>query len=403
MSVFSLGASHHACSTAQLSALTQAGESLIDKLLNGDFVDAGVRGHVLISTCNRWELYVDAVDFHKASTALRQALVQISPAANSTVTVTARRDVVTHLFSVASGLDSMVLGDDQISHQVKIASTDERSQPNGVLHRLFAAAMTMSKSVTTQTKLGSYSRSLASAGIQELEQRTGSLAHRCILVLGTGAFARVVVADLARRGCDQIVVASTTGRAEVFGSSHGLTAANDLALGLLQAESVICCSGAATPPITDAMLGPTRSTPLAILDLSLSGNVAEDAVTREDVICITLDDLSSHSGDASDSECEAARALVDSGVEEYLAAEKGRSASAASVALRDHITEIVDAEQSAATQRYDEQTAAAVAETLRRITGTFLHTPTARAGLAARDGSLDEYLRALYTLYGIEV
>ena len=411
MPVFAIGISHHLVGLSDLARLNRATD-----LITAALDDApALTGRVVLSTCNRFELYVESASFHAGVDAALAAVRAGLPAADHHLAgefeVYADEAAVQHLMEVASGLDSMVIGEDEIIGQVRDALARSAGRAGPALHRLFNAALATGKAVSSQTDLGSAGRSLADVGLGLVRQRHFPLAGRRALVVGTGSYARVVVAALLREGCTAVSVYSPTGRAGDFAAARSLTAVGeaDLPRALAAADLLVTCSGGerGTGPVIGADLlaaarGP-ESGLLPVLDLSLGGDVDPAAARSVKVDLIDLDEIGAHAPAERAAAVLAARELVSRGVETYLHLESGRAAAPAVTAMRAHVGQFIEGEIEGAARRYDPDTAAAVARSLRRVSNALLHTPSSRAAELARTGGLADYSRALQTLFGIAV
>jgi glutamyl-tRNA reductase len=408
--IAALGLSHHLVTLDELSALTGATQSV------GQALEAApeVGGYVLLSTCNRFEIYFDAPLFHPSVEAVLRIIGESLPAGRSELLdqfeVHAGQMAVQHLLEVAAGLDAMVVGEAEILGQVRDALASAETHNTPALRRLFHAALTTGKAVSSQTDLGATGRSIAAVGLALVEQRHFPLAGRRVLLMGTGSYARVVTANLRRLGCEDLAVYSRSGRAERFAATHPVEPISSDALlpALAEADLVVTCSGQdhTTPILTTALLASARggeSALLPVLDLSLSGDVAADAAELVGVDLIDLDEIGAHAPAEQSAAVIAARDLVTRGVDTYQHLESGREATPAVTAMRSHVSQFIEREIESAARRYDADTAAAVARSLRRVSNALLHTPSLRAAELARAGDLADYQRALQTLFGIEV
>ncbi|GAA1865008.1 glutamyl-tRNA reductase [Myceligenerans crystallogenes] len=228
-----------------------------------------VVGAVVISTCNRFELYLD-VDAPLDGDSVRHATRHVAElvagesgvttqAAVDSFTVRTGPEVSAHLFAVAAGLDSMVVGEREIAGQVKrsLAVAREQETTSKTLELLFQTASRTSKQVGTRTELGGAGRSVVSLALDLAEE--GALPRwdnvRAILI-GTGSYAGASVAALRARGCEDIRVYSRSGRAGTFAESHDVEPVDDLVEALADADLVVSCSGArgraVVPPATPA-------------------------------------------------------------------------------------------------------------------------------------------------------
>lgn len=409
--VTAVGISHHLVpleDLAQLSQVTERVAMALDEL-------ADIDGHVLLSTCNRFEIYFESASFHAAlETVLdlvRAALPHDERRLVDHFEVYAGQAAVQHLLEVTSGLDSMVIGEAEIIGQVRESLANAGGYASSTLHRLFHAALTTAKAVSAETDLGAAGRSIAAVGLELVETRHFLLAGRRALVVGTGSYARVVTAALIRLGCTDLRVYSPSGRAERFASSHPVhpVPADGLTEALARTDLLVSCSGGEQrvgPVISVEQLASARAGNLAllpVLDLSLTGDVEPDAATLMGVDLIDLEEIGAHAPAERTAAVLAARDLVSRGVDTYLHLEQGRAATPAVTAMRAHVSQFIEREIEAAARRYDPPTAAAVARSLRRVSNALLHTPSLRAAELARSGELADYQHALQTLFGIDV
>lgn len=409
--IAALGLSHHLATLDELSALAAATSTITESLVECD----EIAGFVLLSTCNRFELYFDGPLFHPSVEAAMRILTEALPVERQELVaqfeVHAGQMAVQHLLEVAAGLDAMVVGEAEILGQVRdaLAAAEQHNTP--ALRRLFHAALTTGKAVASQTDLGSAGRSLAAVGLALVEERHFSLKDRRVLLIGTGSYARVVTANLVRIGCTDLSVYSRSGRAERFAASHPVepVSSDELLTALAEADLVVTCSGreyATNPVVTVELIDASRgsdSALLPILDLSLSGDVSAEAGALVGVDLIDLDEIGAHAPAEQSAAILAARDLVTRGVDTYQHLESGRAATPAVTAMRSHVSQFIEREIENAARRYDANTAAAVARSLRRVSNALLHTPSLRAAELARAGGLDDYQHALQTLFGIDV
>jgi len=211
---------------------------------------------VVISTCNRFELYLD-VDAPLSGDSVRHATRHVAElvarASGVTGDVAARSftvrtgpEVTEHLFAVASGLDAMVVGEREIAGQVKrsLAEAREQETTSKTLELLFQTASRTSKRVGTDTELGAAGRSVVALALDLAERELAPWDGTRAVLIGTGSYAGASVAALRARGCDDIRVYSQSGRAEAFAESHGVQPVDSLVEALADADLVVSCSGA---------------------------------------------------------------------------------------------------------------------------------------------------------------
>jgi glutamyl-tRNA reductase len=251
--LLSLTASHRELDLDALERLS-TGSSSVGRVVVGTC--GPVAGAVVISTCNRFELYLD-VDAPLSGDSVRHATRHVAElvARSSGVTgdVAARSftvrtgpEVTEHLFAVAAGLDAMVVGEREIAGQVKrsLAEAREQETTSKTLELLFQTASRTSKRVGTDTELGAAGRSVVALALDLAERELPPWDGTRAVLIGTGSYAGASVAALRARGCDDIRVYSQSGRAEAFAESHGVQPVDSLVEALADADLVVSCSGA---------------------------------------------------------------------------------------------------------------------------------------------------------------
>lgn len=323
--VAALGINHHLIPLDELAHLGRV----------ADAVEAGLdgaqtlTGRVLLSTCNRFEVYFESDSFHRGLETVLGVIRAALPAEQTDVAdqfqLYAGEAAVQHLLEVASGLDSMVVGEQEIIGQVRDAIT-RADGASASLHRLFHAALTTAKAVTSQTDLGAAGRSIAQVGLELIERRHYPLAGRRALIVGTGSYARVVTAALQRVGCTELSVYSLSGRAEQFATSHRVRPVTDGEFldTIAQTDLLVTCSGGergASPALSADDLAAARASATAllpVLDLSLTGDVAAEAGLLVNIDLIDLEEIGAHAPAHQTAAVLAARDLVNRGVATYL-------------------------------------------------------------------------------------
>lgn len=405
MPILAFGLRHHQASADELTTFTACAKQAARTLHSLP----GVRGMVGLATCNRCEIYLEADQFHPTVRAVRQVLAEAGadPVLLEVADAWSTRNAVQHLFEVTSGLDSMVVGETEIVGQVRAALAAHADFAGGALHRCFQAALSTSKLVTTSTDLPALGRSVASVALDLVEQRHGSLTGREVLLIGTGSYAGVVTADLVRRGA-RIAVHSATGRAAAFARTHPVTPIDPAGLHarITTAAAVIACSGSGVQQLSAADVVQARAGVFGLLplvDLALGRDLDPALASTPGVELIDLDAIGRHAPATQTGSLQAAHRLVSQGVEDYLAAERGRQAAPAVTAMRSLVNELIDNELSSVAATSSPEVVEQLSRSLHRVTNALLHSPSARATDSARNGELDSYARALETVFGIEV
>lgn len=410
VSLAMIGVSHRDVSLTQLDALSRGAQGVSPSLVRT--CSPRVSGAVLLSTCNRVELYLEGPDSTLAGEAaavfLREHLGDDAPA-EALHTVRHNKDVARHLFAVSVGLESMVVGEHEIAGQVRQAVSAARNEKtvSPALDRLFRGAALVSREIANSTNLGSAGRSLVSVALDLVERQMGPIAGRTALVIGTGAYARVIHAALKRRGVEDRLVFSVSGRAGEFAEAAGGTRVSQLELveAIQRADIVLSSSGAPHTVLeTDMLASATkdRSAPLAIVDLALSHDVEQSAAELPNLWLIDLDTVARHSPKEHTLALAVAYRTVEEAAEEFIANEFKRTADNAVVALRNFAESPVAEEIERVRRSRGDDAARIVHESVSRVIREILHTPTVRAQQLTREGRLDEVEHALQVLLGID-
>lgn len=395
---------------AAVERVAQAVPGLGRRLVNDH---AGIRGAVVLSTCNRVEIYLDTDGDHDVATVagqVRAALADGLPEGASPswhrLPLRARHasEVLWHLFGVGAGLDSMVVGEREIAGQLRRALRAAHADGTAtyLLTESIEQALRTSRRVAHLTNLAATGRSVVSVGLDLLGRDWG---HARVLLLGTGAYAGAVVADLRTRGCGSITVHSESGRAAAFASGHGVEVAGSLGAELVDADVVVTCRGMGSPILFEGQVAlaveARQGRPLDIVDLALARDVEPGVGRLEGVRLLDLPTIQRHVPDASAREVSRAQDLVASGVHDLLTTLKGRQMDPAVVALRDTVASMVEDEVNRLPQGRP-VTGEEAAHALRRLAARLIHVPSVRARKAAEEGRHEVYLAALAELYGIE-
>jgi glutamyl-tRNA reductase len=416
-----LGASHHDLELTQLERLSSSTDSLSQALHDVSGTDGAISGSVVLATCNRFEIYLDVDRFHDAIDSVTEriaAVAGIDPVdAAGLLKVRVGAPVAAHLFTVASGLDSMVVGEAEISGQVSRAlnAAHAAGTTTPVLHALFQSAARTAKQVTTGTGLGSAGRSVASVAIDiataalpaaKRADANQPLGTSTCLIIGTGSYARVVAAALHARGCTRLQVFSPSGRADAFAATHHaeVVPAAQFAEAIGKADLVVACSGTTggvldVATITAALSG--RDNPLQVIDLALRPDVSIGVRALPGVQVIDLHTVSAGAAPEHRESINAAQDVVIAAVAKFEDDQAIRTLDPAVVALRKHVSVAVEKEMVRLRAKYDDNIAAEVELAMHRVTQSLLHTPTLRAKELARTGDGAGYLQALHTLFGI--
>jgi glutamyl-tRNA reductase len=343
------------------------------------------------------------------------------------VTVHYEDQAVAHLFTVAAGLDSMVVGETQVLGQLRNAYAIAREQGTvgRAMHPVAQRALRVGKRVHSETGIDKAGASLVSVSLDRAEQRIGSLAGRPVLVVGAGSMGALAATTLARRGAAVTVSSRTSAHAQRLATAVEGRAAHlaDLPAEIAAVDVLVTCTGArgiviGTEVVAGAMrsrigaAGPDR--PLVVIDLALPRDVDPGVAALPGVHVVDLallqgergaDGHASASPVAAD-DVAAAHALIEAETA-LLRAERQAAAVAPTVsALRSQAAEVVDAELlrlSARLPDLDARARAEVTRTVRRVVDKLLHEPTVRVKeLASAPGGVD-YADALRALFGLGI
>ena len=410
MSILVVSVSHKSTSVthlAQLALESHASAKLAEQLVDSEHIDEAV----VLSTCNRTELYASVSRFHGALDDATQALADIAGLrageVRSLCAVFFDEGAVAHTFSVASGLDSLVVGESQILGQVKSAlALGQAHQTVGpVLNSLFQQAIRVGKRVHTETGIGAAGRSLVSAAYALLSEKIGELGGRRVLVVGAGAMAGLAARTAAADGAFVTCANRTLARAERLAEAVGgkAVALSDLGDALAATDVLVTCTGARTLTIgVDDLAGtPVR----AVVDLALPADVAPE-VAEHDICLVNLDRLVTDQPDsASAQEIEDARAVVMEEVTNFLALRRAAQVAPTVVALRSMASDVVAGELrrlEARLPHLDDHERQQIQHSMRRIVEKLLHAPTVRVQELSSEPDAVDYAAALRVLFALD-
>ena len=230
---------------------------------------------------------------------------------------------VRHLFRVIAGMDSLVLGEDQIPGQVKEAYSAACGVggPGKVLHKLFHHAFRLSKRVRSETKLGDGLRSVPGVAVQLLAE--GAQAGQKALVLGADETTEVILSHLAHTPVTPILMNRTLYAAQKMAASHGIEAApwEELPAQIGHASLLFSATGSQEPVVQAAMVGDRKENPLRVADLAVPRDIDPSVGELQGVRLYDLQDLKYHLGKIADHRCEQlpqAQEIVEQQVDAFL-------------------------------------------------------------------------------------
>jgi glutamyl-tRNA reductase len=413
MSILVVGLSYR---TAPVSLLEKAAVPVDDlrKTLEELHRTETISEALLLSTCNRVEVYADVARFHPAVADVSSVLSRHSgvPVADLTehLYVHFAEAAVEHMLSVASGLDSMVVGESQILGQLRSAYAlgADLGSIGSVLHDLAQTALRVGKRVHSDTGIDKAGASVVSLALDHAEEVLGELAGRRAVIVGAGSMGALAGASLRRRGVTDFVVANRSlQRAERLSAALGGQAVGlaELEAHLADADLLVSSTGASGLVVDAETIGPRAGRPLVVLDLALPRDVSPAVGDQPSVTYVDIEALRSRGPMVSDEDVRAATAIVSAELGRYLAEQQQLAVAPTVTALRARANQVIDAELSRLDGRLpglDSDVRTEVADAVRRAVEKVLHTPTVRVKeLAATPGG-DQYASALRELFGLD-
>lgn len=414
MSLLVIGISHHSAPIDVLEKVAAIdSELVIEDLGSGD----AVAESLLLSTCNRVEVYTDVARFHAAVESLTGVLAKAAGMSADQLAahlyVHYEDAAVRHAFRVASGLDSMVMGDEQILGQFRDAfkTAADRGRAGRSMHELAQSALRVGKQVHTDTGIGRHGASIVEVAMAQASRHFGTLAGRRVLVIGSGAMSSLAAQVAAGAGA-QVTVAGRTEPAvkRLADTVHGLgVPMSELDDQLRVADVVVSATGATGLLLTADHIETVRAgvrDQLLVCDLALPHDTdpgIDDlpGVTRLDLAGIAGLPESQVAGEA----VAAAELLVMEATSEFVQRRNSAKVEPVVVALRSRAEEVVAEELQrlrSRTSHLDEDDFTQIARSMRRVVATLLHTPTVRMKEFAVDPGGDRYAAALHALFDLD-
>ncbi|MDZ4201320.1 MAG: glutamyl-tRNA reductase [Gallionella sp.] len=414
MQLFAFGINHQ---TAPLAVREQVAfnadgmeNALRDLVENGAAKEAAI-----LSTCNRTELYCNAAkpditidwlaQYHKLPRTDIDPYLYTLP----------REQAVKHSFRVASGLDSMVLGEPQILGQMKqaVRQAEQAGTLGFLLHKLFQRTFSVAKDVRTQTEIGANLVSMAAAAVRLSERIFPSIAEQKVLFIGAGEMIELNAVHFAARTPLHITVANRTlERAQTLARRINGTAITltDLPDQLAHHDIIVTCTASQLPILGKGMveraLKQRKHKPLFIVDLAVPRDVEAEVSELNDVFLYTVDDIAEvvkDGLDARQSAVKEAEVIIDSGVSDFVHWMESREVVPTIRALRDHAErnrrhEMEKALKLLAKGEHPERVLEAMSSGL---TNKFLHAPT-HALNQVHGNDRENFLEVIHRLYHLQ-
>jgi glutamyl-tRNA reductase len=376
---------------------------------------SSVREAVMLSTCNRTEVYVVEQDRDAVPDVWSAFSAKLGRDASEFGYVRRDRDAVTHLFRVASGLDSMVLGEAQIHGQVRDAWELCRSQSGPLLNRLFQTSLLVAGRVRNETSLARGAASVSSAAVQLAKQIFGALQGRRAMVLGAGEMAELALECLVDQGVRAAIVANRTfERAQELAERYGATAMHfeECWPALADVDVLVCSTAAPRAVVSVDKVRPSLAArgdrPLCILDIAVPRDVDVAVRRLENVFLYDLDDLQAVIAaniERRRGEMPSAEQLIGGEVDRYWDWVAGLAAVPTLTEVRARMESLRERELSDALRRLEHlppAERAVVEEFSRSLMNKFLHEPSIRLRAAASNGRGLGVVDTVRYLFGLE-
>lgn len=418
MSVLAIGLSHR---TADLATLERAAvpASEVAKVLHELQQAEHVCEVMLLSTCNRIEVYAVVETFHGgladvSEVLARQAGVEAAQLYDHFYVHYAGA-AVEHVFSVAAGLDSMVVGETQILGQVRAAyaTAREAGTVGRGMHELIQTTLRVGKRVHAETGLDT----LGASVVSEALAAAGELVGKRALIVGAGSMGALAASRLRKAGIGELAVANRTlsnaSRLADSVAEQGISARAvsmaELDTAVEWADVVVSCTGAKGAVLAAEHVGPREDSPLVICDLGLPRDVEPEVAELPGVQVVDLETVRARmrsTGSATtDRQLALASGIVLDEVRAYLASQRSSAVTPTVTALRKRAAEVVDAELLRLDRRLPELDAEVreeLSRTVRRVVDKLLHTPTVRVKQLAAETADTDYASALRELFGLD-
>lgn len=419
MPILALGVSFRRAPIELLERLAFTDDDLAKGYRHAQDLD-GLAGTVILSTCNRIEVYGEVSSYHAGFLALKRLLVETrgvgADELHEPLYSHWERDAADHLFAVASGLDSMVLGETQIHAQVREAlrRADAAGAADPAVTGLFHAASRAGRRVRQETSVGAAPDAFVAAGADMADEALGGLEGRRVVVVGAGQMAALAVKHLRLRGVGPIRILNRSleharALAERTHADHGELAS--LPSALLEADLVVSATGAAGTVIDRSAVASAaadRHGRLVLLDLAVPHDIEPSAGSIAEVLLIGVtalrERLSVHDEETTDAIARAHEIVADE-VRRYVVRRRGDELAPLIKAIRAHGETVVQGELA----RHDSALAdltpderEAVEALARGIAAKLMHDPIVELKERSEPGTEGIHARVLAELLGIK-
>lgn len=417
VSVLVVGMSHRSAPVSLLERLSM--DDVVRSQTTTRLVDKpSITEAMIISTCNRMEVYAMAKSFHTGVQDVVKVLHDISGVDMETLRgylyVRYADAAAEHAFTVTSGLDSMVVGEQQIIGQVRSAYQEatEQGTVGQALHGLVQAALHTGKRVHSETDIDDAGASMVSFAMDEALRLMGveNLEGKTALVLGAGAMSSLAATHAGKAGVQELVIANRTkeraerlaGHSEEAGVPARVVDFADRASVLGEVDMVISATGADGFTVNAADI-PVRETPLMLVDLSLPRDINPD-VTETGAQLVNIEHLhEAHAEGEVPANAEATE-IISEELKAFTSEQRVRDVAPAVTALRRHAADVVASELDRLRGRVPgvtEDEFVEVTKAVRRVVDKLLHNPTVKAKELAVESGVVSYESALQEFFGL--
>ncbi|MDZ7579027.1 MAG: glutamyl-tRNA reductase [Candidatus Nanopelagicales bacterium] len=422
MTLLVVGASHK---TAPIAVLDQLARTDQVRLASEALASEHIAESMVVSTCNRLEVYAEADRFHAAVNDICALLAKGAgiPVDELVPHCYVRYDerAIQHMFELAAGLDSMVVGEQQIMGQVRAAvvAAQDSGTAGRELNEVGQAALRVGKLVRSATPIDGAGASIVSIGLAQAFERLAGLGGTqpggaAVVVIGAGALGSLTLAHLARLGVGKVTVANRSPSDEQgrrLGRGADVAGLNQLPELIADSDLVVCCTGATGVVLTTDIVRPTLigrgGRPLVVLDMAMPHDSEIGIADLPGVVRLDLSDVGLAAADGAEPDgASAARRVVAEELTEFVATRAAREFEPVMLSLRAWGSAVVDEELLRVRGRLSDVTQDQWEEIelgFRRAFNTLLHTPTVRLKELATDRGGAQYAQVLNSLFNLAV
>lgn len=420
MSIILLGLNYKSA-TVEIREKVSMSKSNIQKNAEALQKLEGVDGIAILSTCNRTEFYLDGADDTTAIDSMMQFISEYSECSvdllKEHMYVMTERDAVEHLFTVAAGLDSMILGESQIQGQVQDAYNYalEFGLSSNILNTLLMNALTLGKRVRTETYIDRQAVSVSSAAVELAKQELGTLENKTVLIVGAGDTSELAARHLVSNGISGVIVANRTfDRAQRLADEFGGKAIRLDHFGayLDSADIVISCTASPKYIIEKKdieQLVSQRNKPLLFIDIAVPRDIDPAVAELDNVFLHDIDDMQNvvaQNLEGRQKEAVKARRIVDEELENFFFWLDSLLVVPTIVKLRAQAENIKKKEVEKALRRIDNVTPREkkiIEQLAHSIVSQWLHKPMYNLRYLAgnHEDRIDCYMRAIDDLFGL--